>query len=491
MAGCWSKWTCMMLVVVVAHLVAPARGQERIFTDDVAVKMSLRQAADKARQEHKVLIARLSITPPTQGRRPMWDNDTLRAWARWHAVVVDVSAEDAALLKATYGYDLPERKWQAYFFANDKRFKLFWPKLQPGDMLPSPFPDSRKMYKPGAQESFEQHWPTAIMAIHQFQLNLERAQAAMPVWDELHTRDNAPPAAPARRDIFREGDGLADPVTDPRDADRKAGRPAARVDVLARLEEARAAARDGNPRRAMGLYTWLWERGAEDEPAFNAVRLTAVLQEMKALSDLTQSSQKRVAKLIESELAQYPWGEFQDRYEYLRMVRELDNGDDVVTRLDIESNDPDEASMIPAEDFAALRLMTERLEVSPSQAVSRGWVEQQTKRLGRGRPARIPVDAWKSLIAFERWMIVHEAVRSYGIRLGSGDEKAAAELADAAILAAGDEPKAAANVRRSLGCIAAAAGQSRPNHAAWLAEAAKLDPSANERGPDPLADYIK
>lgn len=176
----------LVLAVAMAALLGPvARGQERLFKDDVASNLTLRQAAEEAKRTHKVLIARFALPPPPQGRRPMWENDTVKAWVKWHAIVVDVDGEEEATLKASYGYGEAERKWGAYYFANDKRFKLYWPRTF---WLPSPLPDRRSVFKPGMQESLEQHWPTALMAVHQFQLNFERASAAMPVWGTQHIR---------------------------------------------------------------------------------------------------------------------------------------------------------------------------------------------------------------------------------------------------------------------------------------------------------------
>ncbi len=300
---------------------------------------------------------------------------------------------------------------------------------------------------------------------------LERLRAADPVWFELHERRNPPPPPPPPLPpLHLADDGLAEIIEDPPDAE---------VDVWDRLESARRAAGVGNLHAATGLYTWIWERADELDPAFAPARRSFLAGEIADLAARRDPCRERFALLRDDRARRLLWADYDDFHEWCVLAAISGHDDFILEWLGCFMGDPHEATMLPRADKAAYDLLlarerfTDPWELGDDPA---GRVKRLAALLRARRPDTIPPDDWQRLQDFIAEHLFHEACRLHAACLRAGRDDLAQAIA-ATLLAARDTPQA----RYALVTTALVAGVPHPMHTPILDEA---DAAATTPRPD-------
>ncbi|MBX9737201.1 MAG: hypothetical protein K2X32_09770, partial [Phycisphaerales bacterium] len=243
--------------------------------------------------------------------------------------------------------------------------------------------------------------------------------------------------------------------------------------VLARLNEARVAKAEKEPKKAWALMTWLMERSERCEPAFVAARLLVVSPELRTLGDhdvavraravalgggayvrlCDQRSRLEARAMVEFEIAARTAAEFGD---YLLSLYALINmHDDRTDRFN--------------GDLAVARYVSERMTTSPAidpQSIF-AWLKSAGPMLESSGPPQLLQEERERLIASRRWLFALEACRAHKAALEAGDAALADEIvrfASAALPAATRE----LDVRRWVVCVALAIGKANARHEALL-----------------------
>jgi hypothetical protein len=451
--------TLACLAMVVASV---ARGQESLFGPPFKEPpfypgLSVREGKQLADETGKVLIVVFDRKQAVQGRRDKWENDTLRAWLMWHAIVVEPKAEELSLLHSAYPVDHATGKWGMYMFCGERRYKLFWPKAPPIAIALDP-------------REREQFQVTAIMALFELDRQLERAMADQPLWGFKHAQKNPAPEPPVRLRYADGKDGHAPAFKEPvgREDVRDGERP--RADVLGVLREAREHVERGREGEAIAALTWLFERGHEEEPAFDYVRQTLVVDLLRQVSKAKgDHAQLRLDNLVNAEFRQYAWADYEQRYEYLALACRTGAMENAAIRLDVEVNDPDEAAMIPAPDLMAVNIMADRLSADARKPVSEAWINNQVRLLKSRRPDRADAEEWKRMLVFRKWMIVRECVRSFALLMERDQPDQAMGYARRAIEQSADEASRTQTIR-ALALISIVLDREQDQARAWLDE---------------------
>jgi len=439
-------------------------------TQTVFSDLALDKALADSIRTGRLLVVIVSPDPSKQrANLAAWNNAGLAAWAARYATVVHVT-DQPTIRQMTAGALKPGGPEQPLIFKSGKQERLFGSDRKNNQSRLRPAPAASKTAaKPKADE------PNSSVRLL---LRLEWTRRALlredPVWRKL--QEALPGSTRPASELFFGKDEAGVAAVPDLGADG---------DLLARLGEAREAARTAQAnidpqalRRAIGLYTWLWERGESVDPAFAPVRLYSLTAEMRTLAERSPAALARfkaihaaalpsVAAMTRSELA-----------AWLMLSRVIDEHLVPFDLLDSSLDDIDSAVLWPRADKLAWELLLPRLawmnplELPSTSSDAAGFVDRFVKRAtGPTKTPKLSDDDQRSLTQTLRTQALHEACRIYAALLVAGrDDDAGKVAASAAALmrsgAPGDE-------RLWLVTSALAAGQARPEHAAWLKDRAE------------------
>lgn len=313
----------------------------------------------------------------------------------------------------------------------------------------------------------KQFTPGPIRVLFQTDFALERIRARDPIWAELHDRANPPPQAPPEPEpLSGTQDEFGPMVRDPR--------PDESIGVLDRLAEARAAMKSGDLYRATGLYTWLWERGSEFDPAFRGARLSAVAQDIAALIALRPGARERFEKIRNIRTERMPWADHGRMHEWFVLNAATGHASDSVEYLDYFVNDLDEGTLAPPADTMAYGMLARRdnyaaaWQLPPAGVSPVSRVSAIAQRLKPKLTSAVPEEARREYEEFARQYLLDEGSRLYVACLVKGDETGAQEIARTMLGARND---AATRLTLITTALSAEPAQVRPAMTVWLNEA--------------------
>lgn len=457
-------------------------------------QISPTEAVARAKKEHRVLIVVHKWKRPPRDRRPWWASDTVRAWLKWHAILIELDPGDPNTKEFLSKYPSTiSRQFWGFDVIIDGR------QVEEMGLPASGIPNAKN------SDDWADSWGpgiTAVFTLFQLDFMMERRQATHAIWSAAHERNCPAPTQPAREFLYnqtRDGLPAVDDLTAPAAGDRY-------VDVMARLKEADALAAAGDRARAVSLLSWLWERGGQADPGFSLARVGLVLPRLVAIKQHEKAAGARMLDLSSAELALYPWYDDSDELAYLSL--RYCNGETmmVVTRLITETIDTDEQTMggVITDRLGNLkaRLAEHTRDPMISAADWRKIVKIARTRTPLGSPADIKARWFRQRVE----TLTVGAVRTYATLLSSEDpferERAAALAQDVLMLAAEAPPAVRAATLRAFVFAAASVGRAGPEHAAWLSQAAALEqtadvaakPAAEQQprptGGDPLMRHI-
>ncbi|MBX3357496.1 MAG: hypothetical protein KF745_03620 [Phycisphaeraceae bacterium] len=430
---------------------APASAQDRLAEMAPAVEWSTlgpTEAAEEAARQNRLLVL-YQYEPNSADAAWMeqytWRNPTLAAYIRWHCIAVKVPAPCTGVsifkgkkcMKRLYCEESP-------YAANE-------------GMLPSALTSGRKIPKP------PKICPGAVSILFQSDFAMERIRSTDPVWYEFHNLKNPPPEPPPMpTGFYAMDDGLGESVRDPGPEDGP-------VDLWQRLDDARRAVRVGNLYAATGLYTWLWERAAELDPAFGPARRGALASEIADLASRRPGAKERFTQIRDARSARMLWADYDEMVEWGVLGSMVADDELVVEWFNMVINSDAEAAMMPRADKIAYNLMLARERLADSYELGKdpvGRISRIAAIAAGARPRNVQPEDWPGLQAFVRTYLVDEACRLHAACLRAGREGDAWQIADLLLKQAGT-PLA----RRSLVTTALVAGQPRQRHAAILGEA--------------------
>lgn len=241
--------------------------------------LSYQEALKRSVEEGKLLVLVEKWVDPPQGRRAWWANPTLREWVASEAIVIEKDWSNVS----------PETRERIL------RSKPDW-QLITGTRL---FLDGKELSMDAAlnlgKGRARVKWqgrvrPTATFMLYHMDLQMEMAAARdLP----FAIRGQKRRADDARR-------GQEDPLSaiGSPGIDGVGDLPPDQPDPLVRLEEAREKIKT-DPARAIGLLTWLWERGPVVEPAFAMLREPVLLPLLLEAGSVTQLARQRLCELAE------------------------------------------------------------------------------------------------------------------------------------------------------------------------------------------------
>jgi hypothetical protein len=492
--GLFTRQTAAVAATVVGLLFGSgALAQESVLPLPLE-RIDASTALAKSFREHRVLIVVREWKLPSQGRRPWWVNDSIRAWLAWHAVIVQLDPNDPESRDYLRKYP-PNAATEAWGFDVVMNGKRWTPVSNP----PAGIPNAKGLNDRATTTGIGL---TATYVLFQLDFQLEMMLARQPTWATAHQHDCPEPKRPERTYQYNQAkDGLPPQ----QDADESA--PSERyVDVLARVQEADTLVANGDRLKAGALLTWAWERGAELDPAFALARVGIVLPRLAALAKREGAVGRRMVELGDAELALYPWYDDAEELGYLALRYCSGQGNKVALRLITENIDLDEETM---GGLVAARLgdLKARLSELSDQRVIAGkdWAQiMQAARL------RVPKTADPQVK--ERWeqqrveVLTVGGLRTYTALLASDNpaerDRAALVAKDVITEAATAPPLVRAGVLRAFVFAAASVGRAGPDQGVWLSQAAaleqaeeqkkKLKPGEQPRSglTDPLARYI-
>jgi hypothetical protein len=427
-------------------------------------------AKEKAKRTSRIVLIFWCGDPPTN---PRWtflacqNSITLRAYIKWHAVAIWLRMlppelmDEACRFMKQQNSDSP-----AVLVVRDGHVEAFVGSERPGgigigvQIRGNPCLPLGKTLDPDDRL----YVPHPIRVLYQTDFAMERIAARDPVWMEIHKRDNPEPKAPPEPEPANMvRDELAPVVYDPR--------PEEHIGALDRLDEARRLVREGDLYRATGVYTWLWERGAAMDPAFRPARLSALAQDLDALTSRHKEALEKFSNIREERNLRLPWAEYGQMHEWFVLNGVTHNAEDTLSYFDYFTNDPDEGGMIPPEDAKAYSLLTLRENFvraweMPGEPVAR--VRRIADRIDPKFPATVKEKERTEYRAFARQYLLDEGCRIYTACLVKGDETSAQRVAEIVLGARNDD---AARLSLIETALAADPPQARPIHEQWLVEA--------------------
>ncbi len=418
-------------------------------------------------------------------------NRSLRQWIEWHGVLARVQyREDPdtySRIEARTGnpgrnvggqFDMRRDPYFLVFRDDQMEHVVPWPYL-----LPMPGSD---FGEGGAQDSrdplrLRYHWVRGLQGLtpppeplsdegyvkplellSQLDLCLERLHATEPVWAAHHDRLNPPPPAPDRVYVSEESD--ADGSRWPLLGETPS--------VWESLTLARQHVVDGDQHLATGIYTWLWEHGAESCAWLQPLRRTLIAEEMRRLGDRRAGSRARFERVRGIAGERYAWSDFIERWDWVILSEITGDSLEMLVELDYSMNDADEGSLASTTEQSGLRLLAQRSPWSDPWSVK----ADDVKRLdairaleGQKPAARATAEEWGELVALRRAVLLSEACRIHAAFLRSGRDAEAMRIATDLIKGDPD-----GTCRLALAAMAWGAGVSDGRHAAWVKEAVAL-----------------
>lgn len=469
------------------------------------VRMDLQDAMNKSAGESRLLV----VVPAgnlgqARADATTWRNAALVEWARRFAVVVHV--DDVEMVRTLYAGGLRFGDGeQPLVFRNGKQVRLF------GTALPANATRLKLGPRPGgALAAAERAESVRLPLLLEWTRRGEGREDA--AW--LAASDAAGRAAgadggagPARRGAEeplsqRATDSAGQVIAakiDPVPADAT---PAQRLAaVLDRLAEARREAEAGKEqsqpgeqslRRAVGLYTWLWEATAApgraaldgDAEAVEGLGLFVLAPELERFARSHAPMRARMLQVRRAGFPRVTVMEYPEFAAWLMAVRLADaekNGAAVLEFLDAALSDVDAGAVLPRGDRAALELILPRLApMDPLLFPTTGRDPARYVRNLAARAAEAPKgwskEEFERFATLAKWWREWEIARLHAALLAAGREEDAFTLLDGAM--AEEKSRAGALLLR-VSIAALAADVARAGHAERLrASPAAADPRA-------------
>lgn len=405
------------IVVAFSLLSAPSRAAEPpLFTE-----RPLDAAIGDSTAQHRLLLVVVSSNPSAQKAvEAVWSNPALRAWARRHAIVVNLNDRDKIRSMTTAGLVMPANG-EPLVFRDGKMIRLFGSK-----------PNAKGVPVPSNKEI-----KADLSLLLRLQWTLEAQRAADENWFQNHLKNFTAEAAGA----------------------------AAPIDPLVLIEQARALGVQ-NPEESAARFADGWAPIAAFDPAFDGVRLGTLSREMAALAAKSPGAMTKIKALRAADAARFDPGSLEALFEHLTLDRICGNVIDNLDFIDTSLNDVDSATLMPKADRIALELMLPRIHlgepgagmVEPAQ-----WPRSLAAKLVGPPDPRMKPDQSAALKAFRAWLLRVECSRLYAALLLAGREDAAAAVADV-LLKSENSPLN----RRSLVAAALTSRQARAQHLTWL-----------------------
>ncbi len=490
--GAWGRIVVAAMGVMVAAASALGQGGDGPFAD-----LSLDDALELSKERHRFLVVyprrrvpaqpgSVTLAPGTtintnsggggfeKMEKYTWRSPTLRAWLEWHAITIRVDQiehpQDWARLQGL----VPRHPVSGRAIGEEPVVMIF----KDGRLFRT-VPDKRFRNNTGGlpiiggydQDRFYIK-PLQILLVAD--LAMSSLESTDPVWHTLHTMKNPPPQRPEIETFHDVETGRIAAVEDAPDA--------APSVVLDRWREARERAALGGTAEAIGLYTWLWERGRTLDPhAASAIRIVAI-DEMRSLALRGGPAMERFVAMYRAQDRLAPWYDGSDMHDLILLAEAAHKEADLLEYFSILMLQDDvgvdlEASVFSIVERAEIDLVTSRGRWSgleEERPDAQAWLARQVGLLGAKRPANAPADQWDELQTLRRRLIADEACRHHAAALLRGDEAAAMRFADLYLRAPRAEHDA--DPRLALAIAALAAGAARPVHLDWIDEAAADGP---------------
>ncbi|MGH7131933.1 MAG: hypothetical protein ACREJO_08325, partial [Phycisphaerales bacterium] len=293
------------IVVAFSLLIAHARAAEPpLFTE-----RSLDAAIGDSTAQHRLLLVVVSSNPSAQKAvEAVWSNPALRAWARRHAIVVNLNDREKIRSMTTAGLVMPGNG-EPLVFRDGKMIRLFGSK-----------PNAKGVPVPSNKEI-----KAGLSLLLRLQWTLEAQRAADENWFQNHLKNFTAEAA---------------------------GAPAA-IDPLVVIEQARAAGAQ-SPDEAANRFADAWGPIAGFDSAFDGVRLGALSREMAALAAKNPGAMGKFKALRAADAAKFDPGSLEALFEHLTLDRVCGNIIDNLDFIDTSLNDVDSATLMPKADRLAL-----------------------------------------------------------------------------------------------------------------------------------------
>lgn len=449
--------------------------------------LTLNEAVAKANKETKLVVAYVHKGPAPDADKT-FANLTLGSYLGWRTIPINVDA-----------LEHPEIIQQLNLS----------PCVQQTAVLLQPTSDTAfqviELIDPAPTPGFHAETsPTAVRLLFRIDFARDRLAARDPAWGYASDRANPMPDAPPPEDPLHQVEdqtalAIADPGPDdrgwrgPSKADTPPAAPGqAPYDLMERLTEARAAAADGRLRLATGLYTWLWERSEELDPASRAFRRCILPLELRTLAAREPNARKRFGDVRDQLSRRLVYIGFDDLMTWFTLNEVCGDDAENVSYLDLYQNSVDEATMMPRGHFHAYRLIGARDKFidpwrvdRPSRPGSRSampgdadgaalaHVRAVARRLGEPRKPSIPDDEFAALQTFRRGYLIDETARLHVALLIAGRDDLAQTAVEIAITALPQAPDRGQLLNSTVFC-ALATDRAAPLHAGYLKDAAAL-----------------
>jgi hypothetical protein len=444
----------------------------------------LNDALGRSRQAGRLLVVAPGASA-TQLRNNLapWTDPGLAGWAGRHAVAVALDDRDTLRELEAAGAVAggPEQPW---LFKDALQARLIGtnPERNTSRLRPTP---------PGIREAGSPVTREAILAQRLYwRLELTRRGLAArdPDWANKQSREALP--VPAKL-ADAPADGLKPFAELPLPSVADAQGTIRGDDALARFIQFRAALASGDAATATTLATWLWETGANRDPAVGvAVRtlLPGLVRELVRDSASPGPSaaapspvRARLAALAGRHAQHWPELPAEDLFAELTLARAVEPAGRWLIALDLIDSilaDGAAATELAPADRANFELMLPRLTPGdplvlpssgsrPVQYLKRGIAALDAPRL-KG----VPETQWQRGVAFRRWLMIHECARVHAALLAAGRDDEAREVRP---LLASIRPLPEPSADVILATTALLAGVPRPMHAEWLgSEAPRL-----------------
>jgi hypothetical protein len=424
---------------------------------------TLTEADKESREKHRMLLVYYEGTDPVdqaEFERRTLKNPTLWAFARWHCVAIKIPAPPRAKASFTGRGRGPTVKvfidGQCMATVGTQAVKM--PEfILPGGQPTNNFIRARMI-------------PSPLRILYQADFAKDRYSATDPIWKMQHERKCPMPEAPPEPEpLYNTRDDLAPVVRDPAIEEK--------IGMLDRLDEARRLVKHGDLYQATGVYTWLWERAAQLDPAFRPARMSVLAEEMAALAWKRPGSRERFTKLRDVRGERLLWADYGQMHEWMVLNAACTDAGSTVDFLDYFTSE-DEGSMCPPADAMVYKFLMRResydkaweLPKNPAARV-RAIADRQNPRF----PSTATEENREDYRVFARQFLLDEGSRLYAACLVKGDEISAQQIAEMVIKARDD-----AAARRSLVITALSADppQARAIHNLWLDQAQTLDGDA-------------
>jgi len=447
---------------------------QKLARDSLFNRGELEDLLQESKDRHRFLIIfYVGANMPDSAKRDVekmrdrtFRSPTFGLWLRWHGTMTEVNQAERPKQFALIQNELRRSNRSGFLggvpvdWGAPPRILVF----KDGRLvriLPDPTQDGEKYKGPWRGASSENRFVSPAGLLLRLDMLMDGLSSTDPVWLARHNHDNPPPEAPARKYWSLVEDANAPAIEDPGAPE---GEP---PDVLAVLDEARATKRARELFDATGLYTWLWERGAEVDPAFEAARVTLLPDEIGDLCSARRSARDRFGSVFDETSNRGVWVDWHERYAWMVLGARVGRTEDFIEVFDFLTDDIDEAPITPREDRAITQELTRRDPAADPWRLPRNGPRSVIAALDGGATMKQTGKTWQELKETRRWLAGIEARRVYAAYLKAGRDAEAAEIGAALVDRDDDGP-----TRVSLVMTALAFGQVREDHLRLLNEAA-------------------